>query len=172
MDMKVVLLFTAFPLILAQHRVKCPTETIQAEEGDDVTLRFDLDPRVNLVNYTLDVTRSDLKEIVHAYRHGKDLTDPQTERYRNRTTLIHEDLSRGIITLQISSVQLKDSGPYRCFVPELRAGCTTVLNVGKHEDFTAVQDILGFISFMPVANMAAVVDRPNVVFTTTSQKSS
>uniref|UniRef100_A0A3B4XRQ3 Immunoglobulin V-set domain-containing protein n=1 Tax=Seriola lalandi dorsalis TaxID=1841481 RepID=A0A3B4XRQ3_SERLL len=120
----------------AQHRVKCPTETIQAEEGDDVTLRFDLDPRVNLVNYTLDVTRSDLKEIVHAYRHGKDLTDPQTERYRNRTTLIHEDLSRGIITLQISSVQLKDSGPYRCFVPELRILLIISLLV-KKELYTA-----------------------------------
>ncbi|XP_056227843.1 butyrophilin subfamily 2 member A1-like [Seriola aureovittata] len=132
MDMRLfTFLFSALPLILAQHHVKCPTETIQAEEGDDVTLRFDLDPRVNLVNYTLDVRRTDLKEIVHVYRHGKDLTDPQTERYRNRTTLIHEDLSRGIITLQISSVQLEDSGPYRCFVPELRAGCTTALNVVK-----------------------------------------
>uniref|UniRef100_A0A3B4T6Z9 Immunoglobulin domain-containing protein n=1 Tax=Seriola dumerili TaxID=41447 RepID=A0A3B4T6Z9_SERDU len=120
----------------AQHHVKCPTETIQAEEGDDVTLRFDLDPRVNLEDYTLDVRRTDLDEVVHAYRHGKDLTDPQMERYRDRTTLIHEDLSRGIVTLQISSVQLKDSGPYRCFVLGLRAGCTTVLNVGKHEDFT------------------------------------
>uniref|UniRef100_A0A3B4XTS5 Immunoglobulin domain-containing protein n=1 Tax=Seriola lalandi dorsalis TaxID=1841481 RepID=A0A3B4XTS5_SERLL len=131
----------------AQHRVKCPTETIQADEGDDVTLRFDLDPRVNLEDYTLDVRRTDLEEVVHVYRSGKDLTDPQTERYRHRTTLIHEDLSRGIMTLQISSVQLEDSGLYQCFVPELRAGCTTVLNVGKHEDFTAVQDILGFISF-------------------------
>ncbi|XP_023254450.1 butyrophilin subfamily 2 member A1-like isoform X1 [Seriola lalandi dorsalis] len=129
-------LFSALPLILGKYDVICPTETIQAEEGDDVTLRFDLDPRVNLSDYTLDVTRTDLNEVkldevVHAYRHGKDLTDPQTERYRHRTILIHEDLSRGIITLQISSVQLKDSGPYRCFVPELRAGCTTVLNVVK-----------------------------------------
>ncbi|XP_022623417.1 butyrophilin subfamily 2 member A1-like [Seriola dumerili] len=115
----------------AQHHVKCPTETIQAEEGDDVTLRFDLDPRVNLEDYTLDVRRTDLDEVVHVYRHGKDHTDPQTERYRDRTTLIHEDLSRGIVTLQISSVQLKDSGPYQCFVPGLRAGCTTVLNVVK-----------------------------------------
>uniref|UniRef100_A0A3B4T794 Immunoglobulin domain-containing protein n=1 Tax=Seriola dumerili TaxID=41447 RepID=A0A3B4T794_SERDU len=139
------LLVSIIDLSITQHHVKCPTETIQAEEGDDVTLRFDLDPRVNLVNYTLDIKRDN--KIIHVYRHGKDLTDPQTERYRDRTTLIHEDLSRGIMTLQISSVQLKDSGPYRCFVPGLRAGCTTVLNVGKHEDFTTVQDILGFISF-------------------------
>uniref|UniRef100_A0A3B4T6S3 Immunoglobulin V-set domain-containing protein n=1 Tax=Seriola dumerili TaxID=41447 RepID=A0A3B4T6S3_SERDU len=97
----------------AQHHVKCPTETIQAEEGDDVTLRFDLDPRVNLEDYTLDIKRDN--KIIHVYRHGKDLTDPQMERYRNGTTLIHEDLSRGIVTLQISSVQLKDSGPYQCF---------------------------------------------------------
>ncbi|XP_022623416.1 butyrophilin subfamily 2 member A1-like [Seriola dumerili] len=132
MDMRLfTALFSALPLILAQHHVKCPTETIQAEEGDDVTLRFDLDPRVNLEDYTLDVRRTDLDEVVHAYRHGKDLTDPQMERYRDRTTLIHEDLSRGIVTLQISSVQLKDSGPYRCFVLGLRAGCTTVLNVVK-----------------------------------------
>ncbi|XP_023255050.1 cell division control protein 6 homolog, partial [Seriola lalandi dorsalis] len=127
----------------AQHRVICPTETIQAEEDDDVTLRFDLDPRVNLSDYTLDVRRTDLEEVVHAYRHGKDLTDPQTERYRHRTTLIHEDLSRGIITLQISSVQLKDSGPYRCFVPELRAGCTTALNVGDDNGCNLGAALLG-----------------------------
>ncbi|XP_023254451.1 butyrophilin subfamily 2 member A1-like isoform X2 [Seriola lalandi dorsalis] len=139
-------LFSALPLILGKYDVICPTETIQAEEGDDVTLRFDLDPRVNLSDYTLDVTRTDLNEVkldevVHAYRHGKDLTDPQTERYRHRTILIHEDLSRGIITLQISSVQLKDSGPYRCFVPELRAGCTTVLNVVQHNK-TKTDDVM------------------------------
>ncbi|XP_056227842.1 uncharacterized protein LOC130166324 [Seriola aureovittata] len=144
----VTLLSAAFPFTLAQHRVICPTETTQAEEGDDVTLRFDLDPRVNLLDYTLDVTRTDLDEVVHVYRSGKDLTDPQMERYRHRTTLIHEDLSRGIITLQISSVQLKDSGPYRCFVPELRAGCTTALNVVKkvQHNKTKTDDVMTSIS--------------------------
>ncbi|XP_056227844.1 butyrophilin-like protein 10 [Seriola aureovittata] len=134
MDVTVlILVLISSHVVAAQHRVKCPTETTQAEEGDDVTLRFDLDPRVNLLDYTLYVTRTDLDEVVHVYRSGKDLTDPQMERYRHRTTLIHEDLSRGIITLQISSVQLKDSGPYKCLVllNASSTGCTTALNVVK-----------------------------------------
>uniref|UniRef100_A0A3B4XRM5 Immunoglobulin domain-containing protein n=1 Tax=Seriola lalandi dorsalis TaxID=1841481 RepID=A0A3B4XRM5_SERLL len=132
MDVTVlILVLISSHVVAGKYDLICPTETIQAEEGHVGTIQCRLDPSLHLEDYTLDVRRTDLDQIVHVYRHGKDLTDPQMKRYRNRTTLIHEDLSRGIITLQISSVQLEDSGPYRCFVPELRAGCTTALNVVK-----------------------------------------
>ncbi|XP_071360156.1 butyrophilin-like protein 2 [Trachinotus anak] len=119
-------------LTVGKSRLICPTQTIQAGEGDDVALQCRLDPPANLVDYTLDVTRADLHKVVHSYRHGKDHSDPQADQYRDRTTLTHEDLIRGIITLQISSVQLNDSGPYRCFVPDLKALCINNLTVGKY----------------------------------------
>ncbi|KAG8014557.1 hypothetical protein GBF38_003082 [Nibea albiflora] len=56
------------------------------------------------------------------------------DQYRGRTTLNREDLSRGVLTLLISSVQTSDSGPYRCFVPKTRkSSCTFNLTVdGAH----------------------------------------
>ncbi|KAF1394579.1 hypothetical protein PFLUV_G00002510 [Perca fluviatilis] len=49
------------------------------------------------------------------------------DRYRDRTTLNHEDLIRGIVTLKISSVTLSDSGPYKVYVPDLTA--PSVINI-------------------------------------------
>lgn len=94
------------------------TPEIVAEQGDDVTLQCCFDPLINLKHHTVDWKRVDLNKVVHAYRHGKDFLHPQMEQYRNRTTLNHGDLTRGIMTLQISSVQLSDSGEYECNVPK------------------------------------------------------
>ncbi|XP_050924715.1 sodium channel subunit beta-4 [Lates calcarifer] len=126
--------FSTFGVRPGINHASCPTEPIQAEEGDDVTLQCHVDHSVNLTKYTLDFTRADLsKKIVHAYRHGKDDPDPQMSEYRGRTTLIHADLSRGNMTLLISSVQMSDTGQYRCFVLDLAASCTIVLNVVKKD---------------------------------------
>ncbi|KAG7220254.1 hypothetical protein INR49_018310, partial [Caranx melampygus] len=123
-----------------EHHVTCSTEPIQAEEGDDVRVRFRLDPLVDLSNHTLDVSRPDLSdEVVHAYRDRKDLSEAQMTWYRNRTTLLHEDLQRGRVTLKISSVQLGDSGQYRLFVPDLNTVCDVGLRVaekGRHHRTT------------------------------------
>ncbi|GLD68187.1 uncharacterized protein AKAME5_001949900, partial [Lates japonicus] len=78
--------------------------------------------------------------VVHAYRHEKDQTDPQMDQYRDRTTLIHEDLIRGIISLKISSLTLTDSGLYTCYVPDLEASCTmNVTVVRKKDEFTTTR---------------------------------
>ncbi|KAF1394580.1 hypothetical protein PFLUV_G00002520 [Perca fluviatilis] len=96
-------------------------QTVEAEEGDDVTLQGRLDPPVDLSDYTFDVARLDLGIYgdVYSYRRGKDHLDDQMDRYRDRTTLNHEDLIRGIVALKISSVTLSDSGSYKVYVPDL-----------------------------------------------------
>uniref|UniRef100_A0A4W6DSY3 Immunoglobulin domain-containing protein n=1 Tax=Lates calcarifer TaxID=8187 RepID=A0A4W6DSY3_LATCA len=120
-----------FFLSTGNHHVSCPTPPIEAEEGDVAELQCRLDPSVDLRKETLDFTRADInKEVVHAYRHEKDQTDPQMDQYRDRTTLIHEDLIRGIISLNISSLNLTDSGLYTCYVPDLEASCTMNVTVG------------------------------------------
>ncbi|XP_050924702.1 V-set and immunoglobulin domain-containing protein 1 isoform X12 [Lates calcarifer] len=122
--------------VTATHQLTCQTEPIQAEEGGDVSLQCRLDPSVDLRKETLDFTRADLNredDVVHSYRHEKDQTDPQMDQYRGRTTLIHEDLIRGIISLNISSLTLTDSGLYTCYVPDLEAYCTITLTVGAEK---------------------------------------
>ncbi|XP_036945300.1 uncharacterized protein LOC119014227 isoform X3 [Acanthopagrus latus] len=89
--------------------------------GDDLILQCQVDPRVDLSAKPLDVTRPDLKhqgkDVVHAYRHQHDFLTDQMDQYKGRTTLNHEDLKNGTITLRISSVGPSDSGQYRIFVP-------------------------------------------------------
>ncbi|XP_078129622.1 uncharacterized protein LOC144532626 isoform X1 [Sander vitreus] len=128
--MKVVLLVSSFlcvaPLSEAGgHRLTCP-QTIDAAEGDDVIIRCGLDPPVDLSAYTLDVARERddhgyYDNDVHSYRNGKDQPDDQMDGYRGRTTLNHEDLIRGNVTLKISSVTLSDSGKYIVFLKNLAA---------------------------------------------------
>ncbi|XP_035856374.1 myelin-oligodendrocyte glycoprotein-like isoform X2 [Sander lucioperca] len=131
--MKILLItFLLFPeTILGEYGVVCPT-LIEAVEGDAVTLRGSLSPPVNLTPYTLDLKRLDLSDdLVHVYRDGEDHFPPQSHHYRGRTTLIHEDLIRGTVTLQISSVNLSDTGPYEVYVPDLKARCVFYLTVER-----------------------------------------
>ena len=94
---------------------------------------------VNLSFYTVDVKRAGHKGVVHAYRHGHDHHRDQMYEYINRTTLIHEDLGRGLVTLRISSVKQSDSGPYKIYVP--KTDCSFIMNitVGKHAEFNTAQ---------------------------------
>ncbi|XP_031167371.1 myelin-oligodendrocyte glycoprotein-like [Sander lucioperca] len=131
--MKILLITVLlFPeTILGEYGVVCPT-LIEAVEGDAVTLRGSLSPPVNLTPYTLDLKRLDLyDDLVHVYRHGEDHFPPQSHHYRGRTTLIHEDLIGGTVTLQISSVNLSDTGPYEVYVPKLKARCAFNLTVER-----------------------------------------
>ncbi|XP_029010536.1 uncharacterized protein LOC114857830 isoform X2 [Betta splendens] len=48
-----------------------------------------------------------------------DYPDAQDPQFKGRTALSHEDLSSGVMTLQIVSVQLGDSGIYSCNVPNV-----------------------------------------------------
>uniref|UniRef100_A0A4W6DIF3 Ig-like domain-containing protein n=1 Tax=Lates calcarifer TaxID=8187 RepID=A0A4W6DIF3_LATCA len=125
-------------VVSATHQITCPTEPIQAEEGGDVSLQCRLDPSVDLRKETLDFTRADLNredDVVHSYSDEKDRTYRQMDQYRGRTTLIHEDLIRGIISLNISSLTLTDSGLYTCYVPGLADSATITLTVGESAEF-------------------------------------
>ena len=113
----------------------CPTPLVEAEEGDEVTLQCRLDPPIDLTDYTLDLVRVDLNEIVYAYRDKKHLYEAQVKRYRNRTTINLDGLTRGEMTLRISSVQQDENGLYRCYVPDLKARCTMNVTVGEHAVF-------------------------------------
>ncbi|KAL7404021.1 hypothetical protein ABVT39_008582 [Epinephelus coioides] len=127
-----VIVLATFLILLKSKRICVTSQPITAVEGDDVTLRCPLAPGVDLSAYTVDVSRLDLDvrdNDVHVYRRGKDHLQTQMAQYKDRTTLIHEDLTRGILTLTLSSVKLSDSGRYKVYVPKLDAGCVIDLSV-------------------------------------------
>lgn len=117
----------------------CPNSRIQALEGDTVTLPCYLVPARSVVDRTFDWKRVDLNKVVYAYRHKQENPNDQMAHYRGRTTVNLDDLSRGNMTLQISSVQLADTGPYSCFVPKLETSCVTDLTVGEQGELIQFQ---------------------------------
>ena len=129
-------------------RLICPNQPIEAEEGDDVTLQCHVDPPRDVSAYTVEWNRVDLNKVVHVYRHGQHYYDDQMERYSNRTTFNLDRLSRGNLTLQISSAQLDDSGLYRCFVPKLKISCDVNVRVGEQPAFNTEQIILDFFNLL------------------------
>ncbi|XP_039656095.1 uncharacterized protein LOC120558849 isoform X2 [Perca fluviatilis] len=145
--------------VSGEHRLTCP-QTIEAAEGDDVIIQCGLDPPVDLSDYTLDVARLDLGDDdgdVYCYRRGKDQQDDQMDRYRDRTTLNHEDLIRGIVTLKISSVTLSDSGPYKVYVPDLRASFIVNITVGSAKEESVWIIVLACVCAVVIAAAAVGV---------------
>ncbi|KAM8772598.1 uncharacterized protein AB9X84_010702 [Acanthopagrus schlegelii] len=119
-------------MISGELRVSCQNRILI----DSLVLQCQVDPRVDLSAKPLDVTRPDLKhqgkDVVHAYRHQHDFLTDQMDQYKGRTTLNHEDLKNGTITLRISSVGPSDSGRYRIYVRGLFVRYITV----EHQNST------------------------------------
>ncbi|XP_028982778.1 uncharacterized protein LOC114841799 isoform X2 [Betta splendens] len=94
------------------------TPQVTAQVGQNVTLQCCFDASLNLRTRTVDWKKDD-KQVVHVYRDRKDCPDLQETQFRHRTALRHEDLSRGVMTLQILA-QLSDTGNFSCNVPKGR----------------------------------------------------
>ncbi|XP_042247310.1 uncharacterized protein LOC121882877 isoform X1 [Thunnus maccoyii] len=129
MGLMAALSILQFTVIVGESRLNCPTPSIKVAEGDDVTLPCHLDPSIDVSAYIADWSRVDNGEVVYSYRNKRHNHDAQMKRYRGRTTFNLDGPSRGDLTLQISSAQLDDSGPYRCFVPELGISCDVNVSV-------------------------------------------
>ncbi|XP_078137919.1 butyrophilin-like protein 2 [Centroberyx gerrardi] len=109
---------------------------IEAVVGDDVILPCHLKPPSDVTNLTVEWKVNG--SVVHVYRHGGDSHDIQDKRFENRTSLLPEEMTKGNISLKLSSVQLSDTGHYKCFVPHWRdkkglVDLTVVLKVTEHK---------------------------------------
>ncbi|XP_033985821.1 myelin-oligodendrocyte glycoprotein-like [Trematomus bernacchii] len=107
-------------------------QPVEAVEGGSATLQCRLDPPIDLSFYTVDWNRG-LTRQVHVYRSRRDDPDSQMLEYRDRTTLNHGDLTRGVLTLTISNVSLSNNGPYEVYLPQLGVRCSTHLTVVTKE---------------------------------------
>ncbi|XP_050922863.1 immunoglobulin superfamily member 10 [Lates calcarifer] len=64
--------------------------------------------------------------LVHSYYFNKDQLRLQDQRFRNRTSLFKDQISRGNASLQLTGVEVQDQGGYRCYTSTMR---------GKEESF-------------------------------------
>ncbi len=75
-------------------------------------------PNITVVDMRVEWFRLDLKDsqLVHVYDNHVDKNTDQSESYRGRTKLNHQELQRGNASLKLSSVRVSDEGPYKCFI--------------------------------------------------------
>ncbi|XP_056227847.1 butyrophilin-like protein 10 isoform X2 [Seriola aureovittata] len=125
-------LFIFLSLFFVAGRVTASVnQTMEAEEGGSVFFQCHLDHQVNVSGSPVKWSKDGSSNVVHLYIRRQDQADAQKEEFRNRTLLFHEGLSRGNVTLQLSSVRPSDAGGYRCYVRLQGASCYFTLTVGR-----------------------------------------
>ncbi|TKS87501.1 HERV-H LTR-associating protein 2 [Collichthys lucidus] len=75
--------------------------------------------------------------IVHSYYYDKDQFEKQDQRFRNRTSLFKEQISRGNASLRLTQVETGDQGKYKCHSSTPEKEATSFVNL-KVEDAAPV----------------------------------
>ncbi|XP_071022336.1 butyrophilin-like protein 10 [Oncorhynchus clarkii lewisi] len=117
------ILFISVSLITtgsSEVQVVGSVDRVDALAGDDVILPCSLKPNVSAKDMLVQWTGLNLKiRNVHLYRQGRDSNEEQFPSYRGRTSMFHEELKNGNVSLKLNRVTLSDAGSYRCFIPTL-----------------------------------------------------
>ncbi|XP_051249566.1 butyrophilin subfamily 1 member A1-like isoform X2 [Dicentrarchus labrax] len=106
-------------LIVAQSDVIGSDKPVTVTVGDNAILPCHLEPPSDMTTQTVEWTCD--KTIVHVYRNRKDYLDLQDENFRGRTSVFHEEMIRGNISLKLTNVTELDAGSFTCNVPKLQS---------------------------------------------------
>ncbi|CAB1435240.1 unnamed protein product [Pleuronectes platessa] len=82
---------------------------------------------------------------VHSYYRDRDQFDLQSERFRGRTSLFTDQISRGNASIRLTGLQLQDQGRYECYVTITGVHEESVINLRadapvRHVDIEQVED--------------------------------
>ncbi|XP_051249555.1 V-set domain-containing T-cell activation inhibitor 1-like [Dicentrarchus labrax] len=110
MDFFIVALLSSLPAVGV---------TVTVTVGDNAILPCYLEPPFNVRTLTVEWKRDG--QSIHVWRQGKDYLDPQDENFRGRTSVFHEEMIRGNISLKLTNVTELDAGSYTCNVPKLQS---------------------------------------------------
>ncbi|XP_016377289.1 butyrophilin subfamily 1 member A1-like isoform X2 [Sinocyclocheilus rhinocerous] len=100
-----------------QYEVVGSSDPVLAVSGEDVILPCSVKPLMSVVDMRVEWFRLDLKDsVVHVYEDHVDKNTDQSQSYRGRTKLIHQELQRGNASLKLSTVRVSDEGRYKCFI--------------------------------------------------------
>ncbi|XP_029028557.1 myelin-oligodendrocyte glycoprotein-like [Betta splendens] len=90
-------------------------QPVQAVVGDDVILPCHMEPLVDVTTLAVEWTTRN-GAVVHKYKSQKDDTDIQNDQFKGRTSLFHDEMHKGNISLKLTNVTLTDAGNYTCSV--------------------------------------------------------
>ncbi|KAM4533475.1 uncharacterized protein PAE49_021979 [Odontesthes bonariensis] len=66
---------------------------------------------------------------VHSFYQNKDQLGVQDQRFRGRTSLFQDQISRGNVSLQLTGVKVQDQGRYECFISTISGNKDTFINL-------------------------------------------
>ncbi|XP_051251033.1 uncharacterized protein LOC127360621 isoform X3 [Dicentrarchus labrax] len=106
-------------LTVGESNVIGSHDPVNATVGDDAILPCHLKPPFDVRTLTVEWTRDG--QSVHIWRHEKEYLNDQDKNFRGRTSLFHEEMIRGNISLKLTNVTELDAGSYSCNVPKLES---------------------------------------------------
>ncbi|XP_051251035.1 uncharacterized protein LOC127360621 isoform X5 [Dicentrarchus labrax] len=121
MEFFIVVLLSSLPAVgvTGESNVIGSHDPVNATVGDDAILPCHLKPPFDVRTLTVEWTRDG--QSVHIWRHEKEYLNDQDKNFRGRTSLFHEEMIRGNISLKLTNVTELDAGSYSCNVPKLES---------------------------------------------------
>lgn len=108
-------------------------EPVRAEVGDDVILPCHVRPEYDMTALTVEWKCQNA--VVHMYKSRKDNLDSQDKKFKGRTSLFTDEMTRGNVSLKLTKVTEEDTENCTCYVPRLhskvRRGYVTLI-VGEY----------------------------------------
>ena len=108
------LMLQAGLFFLAVHSVAGSHQPVKVGPGQDAILPCHLEPPFHVTTQMVEWKR--YGQQVHLYRSKADSLDDQDENFRNRTSLFHDEMDNGNISLKLTNVTEVDAGNYTCHV--------------------------------------------------------
>ncbi|XP_067381611.1 myelin-oligodendrocyte glycoprotein-like isoform X2 [Channa argus] len=150
-----------------ESEVVGPYEPVRAKVGGDVVLPCYVQPPSDVTNVTVE-WKCNKTTVVHMYKNRRDNSDSQYDKFRTRTSLFREEMTRGNISLKLVKVTEADAGSYICSVRKLHdkvksSNVTLIVDpvgkgreIQKDEDPTTGPETEGF-NWNPVYIGVAVI---------------
>ncbi|XP_076744478.1 programmed cell death 1 ligand 1-like isoform X2 [Maylandia zebra] len=66
---------------------------------------------------------------VHSFYHNKDQLEHQNQRFRGRTSLFNDQISTGNASLQLTKVEVRDEGKYKCYTSTIDGNKESFINL-------------------------------------------
>ncbi|XP_035771908.1 uncharacterized protein LOC118455886 [Neolamprologus brichardi] len=116
-----------------EPQIICSSEPVQAVYSEHVLLQCYLKPPLNAASETVKWTRGN--DVVILCQNGKYNPGAQREHFEARTALSHEALTKGNLSLMLTSLKLTDTGRYKCsFITDnVEKSCYVNLTVGESD---------------------------------------
>ncbi|XP_033182427.1 sodium channel subunit beta-4-like [Anabas testudineus] len=119
---------TVVELSVVKSKVTGSHEPVRAVVAEDVILPCHLEPPFDVTTLRVDwIFNEELT--VHVYRSQRDDPDSQHKKFKHRTSLFHDELHKGNISLKLTNVSETDAGNYTCYVPRLKSRGSAILIV-------------------------------------------